>query len=232
MYTHNTKKQIPYSNSDGMLIAIEGIDGAGKSSLARYLHDLLQEQFPVILTKEPGGSLLGAYLRTLIHDQKIPLASKTEFLLFAADRAQHMAETVLPALRENKIVISDRMTDSSLVYQGYGRGISLDMIYRINEWIMEGRRADITFYLKISPDLAQERLKKRGQNLSVFEANTDFVEKVRQGFEHLFANRTDVIPLDASQDMHTVEQQAVEALYLWIDRYLSTPHTSSLDALK
>ena len=112
----------------GTLITFEGIDGSGKSSAARALYDHLKDELPVVLTREPGGTELGRVLRTLLQNRTFDLDAKAEYLLFAADRAQHMKEIVLPALAQNKIVISDRMADSSYAYQGSGRGVDPDMI--------------------------------------------------------------------------------------------------------
>lgn len=200
-----------------MLIVIEGIDGAGKSTLATNLNRALQGNgLATTLTKEPGGSQLGKWFRQLMVEYQFPLATKAEFLLFAADRAQHMAETVNPALAEEKIVISDRMSDSSVVYQGYGRGISIDLINQINTWIMDGKTADITFYLKISLEKAQERLKLRGQKLSVFEKEEEFVKKIMHGFDEIFANRANVITLDGSLSVEELVNQATEKTMLWL----------------
>src|SRR5438128_3339250 len=97
----------------GILIAIEGIDGSGKSSLAKNLYqELLNQKYAVLLTKEPGGSPLGLQLRTIVQEKKVAVCAKAEFMLFATDRAQHLDQVIIHALDEGKIVISDRMTDS------------------------------------------------------------------------------------------------------------------------
>lgn len=121
----------------GILIAIEGIDGSGKSTLAKNLFSSLEQQrFDTILTKEPGDSELGKEIRELVCTQNIPISSRAQYLLFAADRAQHFDELIIPALQQNKLIICDRLSDSSLAYQGYGNGLSTDMIKSINEWSM------------------------------------------------------------------------------------------------
>src|ERR1700730_16197149 len=128
----------------GMLIVIEGIDGAGKSTLAKSLADILTTQGnTVLLTKEPGGSQLGKQLRTILQNQPIPITPIAEYLLFAADRAQHIEQVVKPALERGAIVISDRMGDSSLAYQGYGRGIDKNNIRTVNQWAMQGLTPDL-----------------------------------------------------------------------------------------
>ena len=154
----------------GILIAIEGIDGSGKTTLAHDLTTSLSEQhFSVVLTKEPGGSQVGKVLREILQAQQMPLTPKAEYLLFAADRAQHFEEVIIPALQNNSMVISDRLADSSVVYQGYGRGLDINMIKTVNHWAMNAIEPDLVFYLRISPEKARERLHKRKETLTAFE---------------------------------------------------------------
>jgi dTMP kinase len=194
----------------GLLIAVEGIDGAGKSTLAHTLNlALIAHGFKTLLTKEPGGSRLGSHLRSFLQEQDIAITAKAEYLLFAADRAQHIAQIIEPALLEKKIVISDRLSDSSIVYQGYGRDVSIEHIKNINDWVMNGHKADITIYLKIPPAEAHKRLISRGKKLTNFEQESSlFVERLAYGFEQLYANRSDVITLDG---LYSVEDSAHQA---------------------
>ncbi len=197
----------------GILIAIEGIDGSGKSTLARNLATKLQEKnIPTVLTKEPGDSKLGALVRAIVQKQDVPVCPKAEFLLFAADRAQHFAEIIKPELQEKKIIISDRMADSSIVYQGFGRGLSIDMIKSVNAWAMDGINPDITIYLRISPEQALKRLQTRAE-LTAFEAEQAFMRKVLAGFEELYKNREDVILLDGTESPETLAEQALNKIY-------------------
>ncbi len=185
----------------GFLISIEGIDGSGKSTLANKLRDSLQkEKFPVVLTYEPGDTKIGKQFRTALQEKPYPMCDKTEFLLYAADRAQHIQDVIKPELYGKKIVISDRMADSSLAYQGYGRGLDLGIIKKINEWVMECVKPDITLYIKVSTTSAVERLKKRkGRPTSIEKEKEAFTKKVVEGFDTIFKNRSDVIILDGEQ---------------------------------
>ncbi len=193
---------------NGILIAIEGIDGCGKSSAAQALFSYLSQRFPVILTKEPGGTELGKHLRTVLQERTYPLLSKAEFLLFAADRAQHMKEVVMPALLAGKIVISDRMKYSSRAYQGFGRGLDDNWITSINEWVTEGLEADIIIYLKIDYSTARERMHKRQVQATAFEKEqADFFERIAQGFEHIFNGRSNVITIDANKNEEQVHKE-------------------------
>ena len=133
----------------GILITVEGIDGSGKSTFIKELSKKLNN-FDLILTKESGGSNLGKYLHQLVQTQPVTVSPKAEYLLFAADRAQHINEIVEPALKKNQLVISDRMGDSSVVYQGFARGLGTSMINIINTWAMNNINPDLVFYLKIS----------------------------------------------------------------------------------
>ena len=195
----------------GILIALEGIDGSGKSTLARNLAAALeQEGLPTILTKEPGDSKLGALVRAIVQKQDVPVCSKAEFLLFAADRAQHFEELIEPMLKEKKIIISDRMADSSIVYQGFGRGLSIEMIKAVNTWVMNGRNPDLVIYLRISPETAMQRLRTRSE-LTAFEMQA-FQTKILAGFDELYKTQDNVILLDGTESPETLIQQALNAV--------------------
>lgn len=202
----------------GILIAVEGIDGSGKSSLAKNIFDYLSNNhYPALLTKEPGDSGLGQHIRSIVQNKTVSICSKAEFLLFATDRAQHFDEVILPHLAQKKIVISDRMADSSLVYQGYGRGLDIPTIKHINEWAMNGRNPDITIYVKVSPDVAAQRIAARNAALTSFEKEKqDFILKLVQGFDTLYKNRNDVILIDGNQSFQQVSTQTKTALLQWI----------------
>ncbi len=202
----------------GLLISIEGIDGSGKSTLARNLHHALQLHYTsVILTKEPGGTELGTMLRSILQTQSVPVCNKAEYLLFAADRAQHFHQLVIPALNAHHLVISDRMADSSLTYQGYARGLDIPTIKMINAWAMNGIEPHITIYVRIQPEHALLRLHTRNQTLTAFEKEkTDFYLKLVHGFETIFAQRTNVIIVDGMQDQQTVAHETYKLVEEWI----------------
>lgn len=202
----------------GMLISVEGIDGSGKSTLVRHLVMQLQTHgYLVVATKEPGGSLLGKRLRDIVQQQPVALMARAEYLLFAADRAQHMEEVVKPAMHAGAIVISDRMADSSLAYQGYGRGEDLEMINMINAWAMQGRKPDLTFYMKINPQEAINRLKKRTMLTAFEKEHTGFVQRLIKGFDAIFRDRTNVITLDATLPPKELSDIATNAVMQWIE---------------
>ena len=204
----------------GVLLSVECIDGSGKSTLVSLLAKRLeQDRLPVLTTKEPGGSQLGSVLRALVQKKEIPIGAKAEYLLFAANRAQHFEECVIPALHNNTIVISDRMADSSLVYQGFGRNLDIDMLKTINSWTMAGYKPDITLYVKVDIEIAHKRLAQRNIAPTSFEKeNSDFITKIYNGFETIFANKNHVITLDGSQDIATVADQAYQTITAWLQK--------------
>ena len=198
----------------GFLISVEGIDGSGKSLFSQLLFQALQEAgHSVVLTREPGGTPFSDKIRNLIFSKEIHHGKKAEYLLFAASRAQHCEELVLPALDHGKIVISDRMADSSLVYQGYVQGLSLEMINTINEWAMNNRKPDLIFYLKVSAKTAYERITQRKVPLTSFENSITVLEKAIEGFDTLVAPRDTVITIDAQQDPSLSISQALSLLF-------------------
>lgn len=198
----------------GLLIAIEGIDGSGKSTLAANLaHELTEMLYPVVLTREPGATPLGKLLRSIVQEKQVPIGSRAEFLLFAADRAQHFEQLVIPALTQGKIVISDRMSDSSIAYQGYGRGLDISFIKTINQWTMQGIASHITVYVKVTPEIAFERIRARKKELTSFEQEAySFTQKLVYGFDSLYAGRSDVIILEGTLSPHELTQLAVQGI--------------------
>lgn len=202
----------------GLLISIEGIDGSGKTTLAHSLTTLLcNESFSVVLTKEPGGTHLGKTIRELVQKQETPLQPQAEFLLFAADRAQHYAEVIIPSLEEKMLVISDRLGDSSLAYQGYGRGLDREFITRVNAWIMNEVHPDITFYVRIPVHTALERIKQT-RELSAFEKKVSFLEAVAHGFEEIYKNKDNCIILDGTQSQKILCDSALTEIKKWIHK--------------
>lgn len=217
-------------NQRGRLIVIEGIDGSGKSTLAKKLHTYFgQQEIDTILTKEPGGSPLGTALRTILQERHVAACPKAEYLLFAADRAQHMHEIIMPALTKGTHVLSDRMGDSSIVYQGYARGLSIDMITQINQWAMQDMQPDVTIFVDVPVTVAQQRWAARNEALSAFEKEHEtFMQRVRDGFHALYKTRKNVIMIDGTASADTVFQQTITALTQWLQHEKSSFSSSTL----
>lgn len=185
--------------SRGYFIAIEGLDGSGKSTAAHTLYNQLHEHgYPVILTREPGGTPVGSHIRQTLHADVGH--AQAEFLLFAADRALHMEQVVIPYINAGYIVISDRGADSSRAYQGYGRGVDIAMIDRVNAWVMQGVMPDIVVFLDMPPDQVQNRIMQRGEETSTFDREQlPFFQRVRDGFYDIYQQRDAVIYVNALQ---------------------------------
>jgi dTMP kinase len=159
-------------------ITFEGIEGAGKTTLAHHLADWLQAQgMSVRLTREPGGSALGAHLRPILLNE--PLDAWTELFLFLADRRQHTLQLILPALEQGTWVLCDRYADSTLVYQGYGRGLDIALIRRLNALATNDLTPDLTVLI----DLPVEDALARANAPNRFEAETRaFHTRIREGY--------------------------------------------------
>lgn len=202
------------SQQTGIYIAIEGIDGSGKSSLLKNLALKLNERnYNVHCTKEPGGSELGKNIRTILQEKPVAVSSKAEFLLFAADRAQHIEEVIKPYLAQNYIILSDRCADSSVVYQGYGRGLDIPTIQMINSWATGNLFPQLTFYVDIDLVTAQNRIFKRNEAITSFEKEKEsFFNNLIQGYRTLYNNRKDVIILDGRATPEQLTEQALEKI--------------------
>lgn len=191
----------------GYFISFEGIDGSGKSTQINRLADFLSGQgYEVVLTREPGGTEIGEKIRSIILDpQNTAMADMTEAFLYAASRAQHVREVIMPAVESGRIVICDRFIDSSIAYQGYGRGLG-DCIEEINRYAVHGCMPDMTFLMKIGTDVSSGRISGRSPDRIEME-DRDFYEKVNRGYERLSHDFPDrVIAIDASRSVDEIEK--------------------------
>ncbi len=196
-------------------ITFEGIDGSGKSLQIEMLADYLTELGEKILVvREPGTTIIGEYVRNILMDKKNNTMSyKTEALLFMAARAQLMQEKIIPALENNYTVICDRFIDSSVVYQGIGRGLGEKFIKELNKFVTENIEPDITFFLDISPQNAW--LRKIGiQTSDRFESeNINFHQKIYLGYKKLIAeNPSRIICIDANVSPEEIHTQIVNTM--------------------
>jgi dTMP kinase len=171
-----------------VFITFEGPDGSGKTTQAHLLAERLREQrYEVVLTREPGGSDIGDQIRAVLHDlRNTAMDARTEILLYSASRAQHVAQLIRPALAAGKIVISDRYADSTLAYQGYGRGLDLETLRTVTAFATGGLVPDLTLYLDIPPQEGLQRRRLGGDEWNRLDAEAlEFHQRVRTGFLEL-----------------------------------------------
>ena len=200
----------------GKFIVIEGIDGCGKTTqineLSKWLpkSGLIKKKSKLITTREPGGSILGEKLRKLILDNENKPSPLAELLLYSADRAEHISKIISPALNNNDWVISDRFSDSTLAYQGYGRDINLETIKNIESIVCQGQYPDLTFFLEISPE---ESILRRKHEIPdrIESEGFKFLEKVNEGFK-IIAKQKNWKVISASQNIKTISNQIKETL--------------------
>lgn len=154
----------------GLFITFEGNDGCGKTTVSTKVYESLKEKGePVVYTREPGGIDIAEQIRAVILDpNNTAMDARTEALLYAASRRQHLTEKILPALAEGKIVLCDRFIDSSLAYQGIGRGIGMDEVLQINEFAIENHMPDATIFFSVSLETGWKRVSQRGQLFMMF----------------------------------------------------------------
>ncbi|MCL6446554.1 MAG: dTMP kinase [Armatimonadetes bacterium] len=193
----------------GIFIVFEGIDGAGKSTQVKMLAEaLVRRGCRVEVCRDPGGTKMGERIRKILLDPAESITPPAEALLYAASRAQLAAEVIQPALRRGKVVIGDRFSDSTLAYQGFGRGLPVDLLRRVNK-LADGELApDLTVLLDLPPEMVNERLAGRRDRLE--KEAVAFFERVRQGYLTLAGEKPEsCLILDARRPLEEIRQQVL-----------------------
>lgn len=199
-----------------IVITLEGGEGSGKSTILDMIREFLEgHAIDFMVTREPGGVPISEKIRNIILDvNHTEMDARTEALLYAAARRQHLVEKVLPALDQGKVVIFDRFVDSSLVYQGYCRGIGVEEVYQLNLFATEGFTPDVTLYLDVDPEIGLKRVNSGDREVNRLDLeNMDFHEKVREGYLILAEknpNRYHMI--DANKSLESVYKQVLNVL--------------------
>ena len=200
----------------GLFVCFEGGDGAGKSTQARLLAEVLEQRGrEVVVTRQPGGTPLGGQIRELVlHGDHV--AARAEALLFAADKAHHVDQLIKPALARGSVVITDRYVDSSITYQGAGRELGRDEITALQHWAVGGLLPDLTIVLDVTPEVGRER---RGNVHDRLESEADaFHSAVRRGYLELAAADPErYLVLDASQPVERLQAAVLDG----VDRVLA-----------
>lgn len=206
----------------GLFVTFEGNDGSGKSSVIETIKkELISRGYNVLYSREPGGSKIAEKIREVILDvDNVGMDDKTESLLYAASRREHIVKTLLPALNEGKIVLCDRYLDSSLAYQGYARGIGIDEVYRMNTYATDNLLPDLTLLICVKPEVGFERIKKnqRGALDRLEIEKMEFHKKVYEGYlevQKKFPHRIIIINGEASKEQ--VRKDALEVVIKFLE---------------
>lgn len=202
---------------NGILISLEGPDGAGKTTvLKEILPEIQKMKREIVPTREPGGVRVAEEIRQIILDPKNKeIDSKTELMLFAAARRLHMQEKMLPALQAGKVVIVDRFIDSSVAYQGYGRDLGVEVVDWLNYFATDGLKPDLTLYFDVDTDVALERImKNRADEVNRLDLErAEMHRKVREGYLEIVVKEPErFVKIDASQPLEKVVADTLSVL--------------------
>ena len=202
----------------GRLITFEGLDGCGKTTQLEKAKDWLTEQgYDVLKTRQPGGTKIGRQIRSILLDpEHEELQPESELLLYLSDRIQHIQETIIPAKATGKIVLCDRFHDSTVAYQGYGRGLNLNSIESVVAHCIKPYDPDLTILLNISPETVPLRLEQREEYAEKDRLDLEslnFFKRTAQGFQALAATETErYVCLNGEQDIEVIHQEIVSVL--------------------
>lgn len=199
-----------------MLITFEGIEGSGKSTQAKLLSDYLNsEGHDALLTREPGWGRMGELIRTLIlEERELELDPVAELCLFCADRAQHVKDFIVPNIKDGKIVICDRYSDSTVVYQGHGRKLDMRFVNKAAKASTLGTVPDITFLINLPVRVGLSRLKERGDETKIDEEPIEFHELIRQGYMVLARREPErIIKINGERSVEEVHEDIKKIIH-------------------
>ena len=200
-------------------ITVEGIEGAGKSTCLNLIQECIRQHgWPLEVTREPGGTQLGEALRELLLGHRHEgMADNTELLLMFAARAEHLHAKIIPALSSGSWVLCDRFTDATYAYQGYGRGIELERIAVLEQWVQGERRPDLTLLMDLPVEMGLERAGRRSEPDRFERQTLAFFERVRNGYLNLAqAEPQRFRVIDASQSLHEVSEQVSAVIHAFL----------------
>lgn len=206
-------------NKMSAFITFEGPEGSGKTTIMQAVADKLQQDYKIVMTREPGGVKTGEKIRELLLDGDA-MDERTEALLFAASRREHLVGKVMPALENGNIVLCDRYIDSSLAYQGYARGIGITEVKSINEFAIDNMYPDVTIYLDVSVEVGRQRIveNQRVQNRLDLES-VNFHEKVVEGYKKIIHNESErFIIIDAEKSIDEVVNDTYNSIIKYLEK--------------
>jgi len=203
----------------GKLIVFEGVEGSGKTTQLQRSRNWLQAcswlgNASVVVSREPGGTELGLGLRQLLlNGHQHLIHDRAELFLYAADRSQHIEEVLKPQLAQGAIILCDRYTDSTVAYQGYGRGLSLSLIHQLNQLATAGLESDLTLWLDVDVEMGLARARRRGASDRIEQADLEFHRRVQQGYQELAQTHPSrIVRIDASGSEAEVQAQIQQIL--------------------
>ncbi|MHB1236226.1 MAG: dTMP kinase [Gallionella sp.] len=193
-------------------ITFEGVDGAGKSTHLEWVADALRRRgFDVVVTREPGGTLLGEQLREILLNQSMNIG--TEALLMFAARMEHIEQIITPSMRAGKWVISDRFSDASFAYQGGGRGLDWEKLSQLEQWVHPDLQPDLTLFFDVPVEVARQRLSNYASLDRFEQEQADFFERVRAGYyKRIQENPQRYVVIDAGQTRDVVKHKLEEII--------------------
>jgi len=203
----------------GLFVSFEGIEGTGKTIQSKLLYEHFKKTgYTVILTEEPGGTRIGLKIReVLLSVENKGITPVTELLLYNASRAQHIKEVILPALNKGGIVITDRFSDSTVAYQGYGRGIDLKLIDSLERMVTEGLKPDITLLLDLDAEIGLLRNKGINKTDRLELEDVEFHKRVRKGYLKIAAKELERIKsIDASGNIEEIQRKIIDTITSYI----------------
>jgi dTMP kinase len=206
----------------GFFISFEGIEGTGKSTQAKLLYQwLFSKRYEVVLTEEPGGTQIGLRIRELLLSvEHKDMTSLTELLLYNSSRAQHIYQIIIPAIRRGAVVITDRFSDSTVAYQGYGRGIDLNLINSVDKIVTDNMRPDLTILLDLDAETGLKRNRGINKTDRLELEDLEFHRRVRRGYHEIADRERERIRLiDASGGIEEIQDRIVTVVTDFIRSY-------------
>ncbi|MDU5081325.1 MAG: dTMP kinase [Bacillota bacterium] len=197
----------------GLFIALEGPDGSGKSTIIKLIGNYLKDKgIEFVMTREPGGTLIGEEIRHIVLDEKnTGISDETEALLYAAARGQHVHEKILPSLKEGKLVLCERFVLSSLAYQGVGRGLGIEKVKAINDFAIRGVYPDLILFFHVDPEVTLERKTGNQGGDRLEQEGNDFHKTVYEGYmELLKLYPKNIKVIDATKSIEEVLEQSIK----------------------
>lgn len=199
----------------GLFITLEGPDGSGKSTIIGLIGNYLKDKgIEFIMTREPGGTLIGEEIRHIVLDEKnTSMGAETEALLYAAARGQHIHEKILPSLEEGKLVLCDRFVLSSLAYQGVGRGLGIERVKAINDFAIRGVYPDLILFFHVDPEVTLERKTENNKGDRLEQEGNDFHKTVYNGYMELLKMYPENVKIiDASKTIEEVLKESIKEI--------------------